>query len=508
MRVRHLPAKRRFRLGLFGLLTSFVTFGLFVTASAVFDSAFAADSTPSLTGERSQFVGVRKCQMCHDRRTQDHESPLDKEFGLTEFVKLSELHTWYEKDKHAQAFKVLSNPVGQQIGKALGIDNQADRRCLSCHAISHGGGAFAAQELRLGVTCEACHGAASRWFMAHMDPPWRNRSAGEKEQLGMIDMRNLLRRNRQCLSCHVGNWGDEKIVTHEMYAAGHPPLPGVEVETFVSEMPKHWQALNDKSDSIKKLMRFDPLERRRTKSVVLSAVLVLRESMQLLGARAAATTEGKWPDFALYDCAGCHHNLRPSSWRQQRGYQEVAGRPQVPDWPRALVKLALNHTSNDAIEYQRRLQEFNEKFRKLHEIINAKVFGDLEKLGDYKTRSGIIGELLQWLDQLVSRIDSSRFDRNATLRLLQRLTVLRESGEPESYAYPDHDSARQIAWAIISLVQDLDLSPERAAEIDSVISQIKTNVDVKITGVNDTASGYSPERFAEQLARLSKILDR
>lgn len=508
MSVRHVATKLRFPPRIFASPSLFVSLGFFLLALAACDSAVAGEATQSLASERSQFVGVRKCKLCHDRRTSDSEDSLDKEFGLTEFVKLSELHVWYDQDKHAQSFKVLGNTAGQQIGKALGIDSQRDRRCLSCHATAHGGGAFAAQEMSLGVTCEACHGAASRWFMAHMDPPWRNRSAAEKEQLGMFDMRNPLRRNRQCLSCHVGNWGDGKIVTHEMYAAGHPPLPGIEVETFTSEMPQHWLALNDKSEAIKKVLRFDPAERLRTKSVVLGAVLVLRESLHLLSARAASTAEGKWPDFALYDCAGCHHDLRPASWRQRRGYPDVAGRPQVPNWPRALVKLALSHTSNDATEYQRKVQEFTERFRKLHEVINAKIFGDLEKLGDFKTKSGIIGELVSWLDQLVARIDSSRFDRSSTLRLLQRLTVLREIGEPESYSYPDHDSARQITWAIVSLIGDLELPPERSTEVQSVLSQIKTNVDAKISGGNDTASGYSPERFGEQLARLSKILQR
>ena len=141
-------------------------------------------------------------------------------------------------------------------------------------------------------------------------------------------------------------------------------------------------------------------------------------------------------------------------------------------------------------------------------MINARVFGDLEKLGDYKTKTGVIGELLVWLDQLIARTDSSRFDRGTTLRLLQRLTVLREIGEPESYSYPDHDSARQITWAIETLLRDLDLSPQRSTELQSLLAQIKANVSTKISGANDAAASYSPERFGEQVGRLSKILQR
>ena len=32
------------------------------------------------------------------------------------------------------------------------------------------------------------------------------------------------------------------MVTHEMYAAGHPPLPGFEIATFCSQMPPHWES--------------------------------------------------------------------------------------------------------------------------------------------------------------------------------------------------------------------------------------------------------------------------
>ena len=39
-------------------------------------------------------------------------------------------------------------------------------------------------------------------------------------------------RAKLCSACHVGNVEDGKLVTHEMYAAGHPPLPGIEIVAF------------------------------------------------------------------------------------------------------------------------------------------------------------------------------------------------------------------------------------------------------------------------------------
>ena len=45
-------------------------------------------------------------------------------------------------------------------------------------------------------------------------------------------MRNPARRAERCTSCHVGSESEGRFVTHEMYAAGHPPLPPVEVMAF------------------------------------------------------------------------------------------------------------------------------------------------------------------------------------------------------------------------------------------------------------------------------------
>ncbi len=39
-------------------------------------------------------------------------------------------------------------------------------------------------------------------------------------------------------------------MTHEMYAAGHPPLPSVELQTFCEEMPQHWQTPRELYDSL------------------------------------------------------------------------------------------------------------------------------------------------------------------------------------------------------------------------------------------------------------------
>src|SRR5262249_7861247 len=159
-----------------------------------------------------------------------------------------------------------------------------------------------------------------------------------------------------------------KVITHEMYAAGHPPLPSFELGDFSAAM-RHWNEIPEQLAKInaerprnaEQLTRDFALlqqqlgETKNTvpalKTLLYGAVLTLRQSVQLLADEAAgkvnrpaasskaagetAADRAVWPEFALYDCAMCHHDLRYPAWRQTRA-QGSPGRPQIPRWPQAL----------------------------------------------------------------------------------------------------------------------------------------------------------------------------
>ena len=124
--------------------------------------------------------------------------------------------------------------------------------CLTCHAIY-----MALPEANVaaktfytddGVSCEACHGWADKWYPRHSNRRvWRELTAAAKEADGLYDMRDAHRRAERCSACHVGHAGEGKIVTHEMYAAGHPPLPGFEAASFCDMMPPHWEPRGEKA---------------------------------------------------------------------------------------------------------------------------------------------------------------------------------------------------------------------------------------------------------------------
>jgi hypothetical protein len=71
-----------------------------------------------------------------------------------------------------------------------------------------------------------------------------------------------------------------------MYAAGHPPLPRVDLATFSDAMPRHWKYLSEKPANVQKILEYDPAKSglERTQFAVISALVTFRESMNLLAA--------------------------------------------------------------------------------------------------------------------------------------------------------------------------------------------------------------------------------
>ena len=136
------------------------------------------------------------------------------------------------------------------MAKVLNLDvTKKETGCLGCHSMD-----FVPEDRRSardffykdGVTCDGCHGPAEKWVEPHQDPEKAARSsAAEKEKLGMNDLRDPVKRTAVCMECHVGNAEHGKVVTHAMFAAGHPPLPNFETGDFSHNLPQHWR---DKKD--------------------------------------------------------------------------------------------------------------------------------------------------------------------------------------------------------------------------------------------------------------------
>jgi len=256
----------------------------------------------ALGAEAPKFTGPGSCAApsCHGGvQARNATNVLQNEYSI-----------WVVKDRHANAFTVLSNPVATRMAKILGLSSaSAAHKCLACHSLDVPEEARAKTfDATDGVSCEACHGPASNWLGPHTTKGWTHQQSLEA---GMYDDRDLIRRSEKCLSCHLGT--SEKFVDHEMIAAGHPDLY-FEQASFQAVMPRHWQEK-------------DPMEDVRALAV--GQAVQLREQLAKISREARS---GAWPEFADLDCFACHHSLTPAldSWRQQLGY--ASRRAGDPAW--------------------------------------------------------------------------------------------------------------------------------------------------------------------------------
>jgi len=119
-------------------------------AKAPPESATATAAAKAPEKAVHQYVGVKKCKMCHV-----------SEKGGAQHKK------WLES-KHAKAFESLASDLAIGIAKKKGIaEPQKSAECLQCHQTGYGEPAdhFAATFVATdGVQCESCHGAGKDYM--------------------------------------------------------------------------------------------------------------------------------------------------------------------------------------------------------------------------------------------------------------------------------------------------------------------------------------------------------
>jgi hypothetical protein len=471
-------------------------------------------------GPQKLYFGMETCAGCHTEKPKGENKPL--------ICRCNEIPTW-EEDKHKKAYAVLSEPRAQQIGKILGKDvTQAEAGCVTCHGIDQTNKKLSGN-LKLkdeGVTCTVCHGSYRDWVLKHgVNIPeerkaWRELSREQKErEFGMKDLWNPEKRAQWCATCHIGTSqdenGDRKIVTHEMYAAGHPPLPGFEPAIFSDEMPRHWHyyAEKAKDKDVRELLlqlKISNDSYERSKLVLVGGIVGLMEYMKLLVAQAEKPSQGTL-DFASYDCYACHHDLRVPSWRQNRGYAGRPGRPQMRPWPLALARVAVRGVAKDADEANVLSADLAKNLRAVHEAFDVQPFGRLEEIR-------ISGQkVVKYCQSMVEYFATFKLDSVRSEGLLRDLCA---SVEQE---LPDYDSARQIAWAFGEIYGELNPKPANDSKIREVLDKLRSELRLQlpsgkersITGELPSAleqlSNYDPDRtdppgFKQRMKQLANLL--
>ena len=463
------------------------------------------------------YYGVAACSSggCHDNPV----NPNQKDILLCNY---DEVRIWSKQDKHHEANKVLKSERGQQMARLLGIKGDITREpsCISCHGVIVEDKKFIHEEsfdLSEGVSCGACHGYHSDWVDQHSTflqrKKWRAMSRKVKwEQYGMRDLWDPEVRATLCVSCHIGNAAEGKVVTHAMYAAGHPPLPGVELATFSDQLPRHWKYLSEKPENVQKILEYDPAKSgfERAELVVVSALVAFRESMNLLAAQAEQGAEAKdaersWPELAQFDCIACHHDLKSDSWRQKRGYAGKPGRPMMREWASALVPVALVHAGKGESAREQRLQaELRDRMKELTAIFDAQPFGDPKSIAKTARAAS------QWANGLLNESKSIPMDKAGAGKLLAGL------GKEAKVRTLDFDSARQFVWAFRAIQSESNVKwaaqKDIAAALKELDEQLKLDFpkgQVEITKdflreSLERLNNYEPDRFRKAFELLSK----
>ena len=441
------------------------------------------------------YFGSFACVTCHSEGPK--QSPL--------LCQCTEVNDWKDKDKHTMAHELLKGKRAQKMGQALGWDVMTDPRCISCHGIRGKKEQFDKEsfvgtqkigfddaKIKEGITCSVCHGPSEKWVDVHGSAivkkrlEWRRRSREEKEhEFGMKDLWDPAKRSKLCLSCHVGDLADGKFVTHAMYAAGHPPLPGVELATFSEEMPRHWQYLAEKKPEVQQLLKFDPQDAslEKTRLVLSSGLAAFRDSMQLLAKQAAEATDGReeekaWPELAQFDCYACHHELKTPAWRQNRHPKGKPGRPQMHEWPTALVQASLLFLGDKPSELAEHLKPLRQEF-------DNTPFGNPEKV------ASAAAKVTAWADERLKALNAKKEKKEKAVqdqfeRPLDRataLTILRRLASLPDDETPDYDSARQIAWAIDIIYHELfgkGHQPKNHKDIEKELSVLRDQLKLKL----------------------------
>lgn len=419
--------------------------------------------------------GVGECQICHSGNDLRGYTDKNGRIKSDEFVKLDESKTWEFHDPHSRAFAVLNGKLGREMNarmaKLRNDPNYEIRKaaeCLTCHA-SDQDRLKPLREKKIesfilgdvnGVNCTYCHTQPdattenkTKWIDAHwkLDSgtvKWRTDSVENKSKAGLANLRDPHIKANLCVSCHVGNPAEGKVVTHEMYAAGHPPLPPFEQLTFMEDEPRHWGTPAE-------LKFFDSIDENTAKTVfsyhkkdgaagyaarhfAAGVIASLRAEASLLAFEAKSIKPHAGLDFARFDCYACHHDLKLPSDRQERGYEGPPGRPPVKAWVGVLAEVVAKHAGEN------HGNQFTKLWNELKVELYSKPYGNPVTVGPKAE------QVIAWCDQFAKEIEQSNvFDKAGAQKLH---TAIANQAIAKAH---DPEATMALVWAYRSLGKSL-----------------------------------------------------
>lgn len=384
-------------------------------------------------------------------------------------VSQREYAVWKERDPHSGAYQTLKTPRARSIARAMGYgDPTSARRCLGCHAFAHPADKREESfDISEGVTCEACHGAASRWLGVHASGLY---FYGENLANGMYPTTDATARAELCLDCHVG--AGEKFVSHQMMAAGHPTLP-FELgfySWFTTTNP------SDRSGYAHFTVDDDYLQRKPwpfgVKVWAIGQVVQARKVLDLVVDPRNAP-KGMFPELAHFECRSCHDS------RNDNDSQGIA----LPRLKSANLLFAELATELVDPALARRIRSQNAAIRAA-----ARESWDAVIAASRRLRAS--------MREAEAKLEAHRFTIADNTRTLQRIAVAYRKG-----ALSEYEAAEQAVLAAGSLVDELDRL-KALGPVDAAIA-----IDAMTEGVAafHSQSDYSRRTVRSSLDTIAKL---
>jgi hypothetical protein len=294
--------------------------------------------------------GTSKAARCHLQLDATDPTPRRDHYSQIQgSIRFRELAVWRQHGGHARSFERLGTERAKTMADQLAYfeagqkepdparkDPQKRADCLSCHALQTGAAGDPSRPFE-GVSCESCHGNAGAgktdgkidpgWIDVHTQSDWWTKSRPEWTNHGMTYLPEVRSWARTCLECHLGTGeGEYRRLTHELYAAGHPPL-SFELVTDLALAPHHFRERAGAD-----LVPQDRLPWFDARLWAVGQAVTFTESMRRLE---KALRAGPALDLSFLECFACHHALDTTQsrrslagWRQgTRGFFGQPGEP-------------------------------------------------------------------------------------------------------------------------------------------------------------------------------------
>ncbi len=451
--------------------------------------ATAQAPAPTQAGGAGNFLGVASCagSTCHGRSVANRP-----EDGV---VRQDEILIWQDPASaagaHSRAFAVLQEQRSRQIAQRLGVIGEASSapECLGCHAtpvdLPNRGARFLTSD---GVSCEACHGAASPWISYHASAGATH--AGNLSR-GMNALEDPKVRAGVCLDCHFGNEQKNRFVTHRLMAAGHPRI-SFELDLFSTLQAHH----DEDADYINPAGQGGrgKLKVTNVQMWAVGQAMALERSLHLF-TETDRGWEGLFPEFYFLDCHSCHRPIydkpvfEPTTEVNRGRGALPPGMPPYNDENMIMLSAAARVVAPDVG------RRFDSASREFHESMSGTPAG----MGNRARMRTAAQRLRTVAGQLADRFAQSPIENAQVFRIIDTIT-----SQAISERFTNYAGSVQAVMATDTLLSALVANGGISSE---AVQGIRADINGAYQAVREPNS-YLPRDFRASLGRAAAAIRR